>query len=148
MALNYISIFSINEEYEHQTRSEPYSIAKARKACDQYTDLLWKAVEKRLEFTDLAKSSCAYSKAPAEGIFSIYGRVSKGRQSATVDHLVALTRVAANEPPAATSAAAELAEDAMKHYHSVYGERFCSQGWMKGTASKTVRKLQSKKWDW
>ena len=69
-------------------------------ASDLYTDLLWAAIRKRLPFTDLTQSTCAFSEAPAEGIFSIYSRVCKSRPSATVDHLVALTRVAAHGPPA------------------------------------------------
>ena len=84
----------------------------------------------------------------AEGIFSIYGRVSKGRQGTTIDHLVALTRLAAHGPPAATSKASKLAGEAMKNFHSTYCERFCTKSWFKGNISKTVNDLQSKKWNW
>ena len=141
-------LYKEQEHYERVTRAEKYSIGQARDACDLYTDLLWEAVEKRLPYTDLTNSTCAWSEAAAEGIFSVYGKVSKGRQSATVDNLVALTRVAAHGPPPATSAASKIAEDAMKHYASQYGERFCTRGWMKGKTSKTVRNLKAKQWDW
>ena len=40
--------------------------------------------------------------------------MSRGRAPATVDHLVALTRIAAHGPPAATDAAVEFVRSALK----------------------------------
>ena len=142
------SIYTKQESYDRATRSAPFSMNDAKAASLLYTDLLWRAIRKRLQFTDLTQSPCAYSEAPAEGIFSIYGRVSKGRESATVDHLVALTRVAAHGPPAGTEDAAKLSKDAMQNFKSRYGERFCSRLWMLGNTSSTVTNLRSAKWDW
>ncbi|CAL4224072.1 unnamed protein product, partial [Meganyctiphanes norvegica] len=81
------------------TRSEPFSIDDAKNTSDLYTDLFLKAIKKRLVFTDMSQLPGAYSEAPAEGIFSIYSRVSLGRERATIDHLIALTRIAVHAPP-------------------------------------------------
>ena len=99
-----------------------------------------------LEYTDLSNSPCAFSEAPAEGIFSIYERVSTGRE--TLTNIVGLTRVAAHGPPCGTQAAAELSKQALSHYKSKYGERFCTQFWKPGLTSNTLSKLKAKKWDW
>ena len=98
--------------------------------------------------TDLTNSPCAFSEAPAEGIFSIMDRVKKGRESLTIKHLVALTRLAAHGPPASTEAAAHLAHQALKNYKSQYGERFCTMFWVPGKSSSIISQLQSKEWDW
>ena len=91
---------------------------KSVDATDQYTDLLWEGVQKRLPYTDLSNSPCAFSEAPAEGIFSIFSRVCRGRESLTIAHATALTRIAAHGPPAATKDAAEIAKKALKNYKS------------------------------
>ena len=141
-------IMAKQEGHERVTRAAPFTIEEAKHEADLYTDLLWKAIRKRLEYTDMSQSPCAYSEAPAEGIFSVYSRVSKGRESATVDHLVALSRVAVHGPPSSTAEAATLAEEAMNNYPSQHGERFCSKLWMRGKTSTTVTKLKNKKWNW
>ena len=105
-------------------------------------------INKRLEFTDMSDTPCAFSEAPAEGIFSIYSRVSQDRASATTQHLTGLTRVAAHGPPVATEAAASLAADAMKNFKSKFGERFCTRSWGRGKTSTTTDTLKAKKWDW
>ena len=58
-----------------------------------YSDILWKAIKKRFDYTDMSQSSCAYTEAPAEGIFSVYSKVSIGRTSAIIDNLGALKRI-------------------------------------------------------
>ena len=136
----------VKEPNERHTRQELYSIESAHKAEKQYIDLFWQAVAKRVEYTDLSNSPCAFSEAPAEGIFSIYERVSTGRE--TLTNIVGLTRVAAHGPPCGTQAAAELSKQALSHYKSKYGERFCTQFWKPELTSNTLSKLKAKKWDW
>ena len=124
------------------------TIEKARTISDRYTTELWKATKKRVAFTDLSDSACAFSEAPAEGVFSVYERVSSGRPSMTHNHLVGLTRISSHGPPPATEAARELAKQYLSNYKSKFGERFCTRGWYKGKDSKTIRDVKGKKWDW
>ena len=114
-------------------RSGTFTMANAKDATDQYTDLLWEGVQKRLPYTDLSNSPCAFSEAPAEGIFSIFSRVCRGRESLTIAHATALTRIAAHGPPAATKDAAEIAKKALENYKSQFGERFCTTFWRPGS---------------
>ena len=83
---------------------------------DSYTELLWEAIKNRLVYTDLSASPCAFSEAPAEDIFSIYERICKGRESLTIEHLVALTRLAAHGPPVSTKEAEDLAQAALANF--------------------------------
>ena len=108
--------------------------------------MFWEAVAKRVDYTDLSNSPCAFSEAPAEGIFSIYERVSSGRE--TLNNIVGMTRVAAHGPPCGTEAATQLSKQALSNYKSRYGERFCSRSWKAGLTSNTIAKLKAKKWDW
>ena len=62
----------------------------------------------------------------AEGIFSVYDTITKGRESLTIENAAALTRIAVHGPPPATTDSAKLAEAAMKNFKSCFGERFCS----------------------
>ena len=96
----------MEEPNERQTRRELYSIDSAYIAEEQYINMFWEAVAKRVDYTDLSNSPCAFSEAPAEGIFSIYERVSSGRE--TLNNIVGMTRVAAHGPPCGTEAAAQL----------------------------------------
>ena len=113
-----------------------------------YIEDLWKFIKKRVDCTDLSESTCAYTEAPAEGIFSIYNRVITGRERLNIDHAVSLTRVAIHGPPPATQDSASLAKEAMKNYKSKYGERYCTLYWKPGVTSSTVKKIESKEWDW
>ena len=64
---------------------------------------------------------CAFSKAPAEGIFSVYGNVTERRERLTVDNTVMLTRVLAlHGPPPAIDESASQAKKAMENYQSTY----------------------------
>ena len=136
----------MEEPNERHTRQELYSIDSAYIAEEQYINLFWQAFAKRVDCTDLSNSQCAFSEAPAEGIFSIYERVSTGRE--TLNNIVGMTRIAAHGPPCGTEAAAELSKQALSHYKSRYGKRFCTSFWKPGFTSNTVAKLRSKKWDW
>ena len=136
------------EPQDRITRSTPFTILQAKAATDTYTELLWGGIKRRIKLTDLSDSPCAFSEAPAEGIFSIYSRVTKGRESLTIDHAVALTRVATHGPPPATKGAASLAKAAMANFKSKYGERYCTHLWQPGCTSSTIKNIKSKTWDW
>ena len=85
--------------------------------------MLWRAIKKRVANTDFSVSPCAFSEAPAESIFSTYGRVTEGRESMTITNAVALTRFACHGPPVATPEAKALSEEALESYDSLYGAR-------------------------
>ena len=98
--------------------------------------------------TDMSESSCAFSEAPAESIFSIYSRINKGCKGLSIEHSESLTRIAAHGPPVGTQDAALLSSKAMENFQSVHGERFCTALWTPGTTSRTVSNLVRKKWNW
>ena len=134
--------------HERNTRSEVFSIEDAKEASNKYIEDLWRFIQKRVVCTDLSESASAYTEAPAEGIFSIYGRVITGRESLSIDHAVALTRVSIHGPPPATQDSASFVKEAMKNYQSKFGERYCTLYWKPGVTSSTVKKVESKQWDW
>ena len=117
-----------------------YSLFKIER---DYIKELWKAIENRKQYTDLSPSACAYTEAPAEGIFSIYSRVTTGRERLSIGNAVSLTRVALHGPPPATPEAAILAKAAMSNYKSQYGERYCTLGWKPGATSTTMKRIQN-----
>ena len=131
---------------EKNTRSSEFTINDAKAACNIYIDDLWKAIKSRVEFTDLS-DTCAFTEAPAEGIFSIYSSVIEGKERLTVSNAVALTRVSLHGPPPATEESARLSEAAMRNYGSQHGERYCTTLWRPGMTSNVVKKVMAKKWD-
>ena len=72
--------------------------------------------------TDMSESSCMFSEAPAESIFSIYSRINKGCECLSIEHCVSLTRIAAHVSPLGTQDAALLSSKAMENFQSVHGE--------------------------
>ena len=92
--------------------------------------------------------ACAFSEAPAEGVFSVYGRVTTGRERLTLDHALSLTRISMHGPPVGTNAASELSKSALKKFNSHLGERFCTLLWFKGKKSTTISRIQNKAWSW
>ena len=73
-----------------------------------------------------------------------------GRERLNLADAVSLTRIALHGPPPATSDSAKLAENALQNYSSKYGERYCTLNWRPGpgVTSSTVKKVESKSWDW
>ena len=136
------------EPQERSTRGEMFSTEDVTMACKDYIKELWKSIGNRVQFTDLSPSPCAYTVSPADGIFSIYSRIITGRERLSIGNAVSLTRVALHGPPPATPEAAHLAKLAMTNYRSQYGERYCTIGWKPGATSTTVKRVQSKQWDW
>lgn len=138
----------LEEPHERATRTDNFIIQQAKSACDMYIEDLWKFIQKKIEYTDLSESACAFTEAPAEGIFSIYNRVITGRERLNIGHAVSLTRVALHGPPPATPDSASLSKTAMTNYQSKYGERYCTLHWRPGATSNTVKKIEAKSWDW
>ena len=136
--------------YDRNTRAPTMSIIEARQICDDYILLLWKAIRKRVAETDFSVSPCSFSEAPAESIFSTYGRVTKGRESMTITNAVGLTRIACHGPPIpmATPDAKAFCEQALEDFPSSLGLRFCTHMWHKEATSKVMKRVQSQKWDW
>ena len=128
---------------------DKFTVEDAVDIVNSYTDSLWEAVDNRIQYAGLEDmSSCAFSEAPAEGVFSVYQRVTKGRESLTLAHASALTRVSMHGPPVATADSAELAKSALEHFSSHLGERFCTLFWFKEKASATINKQQKLPWNW
>ena len=140
--------FSNEDPYDRHTRAELDTIKDAKKESDKYTTELWAGIERRLAYTDISESPCAFSEAPAEGIFSVYENITNGRESLTIEHAVALARIAVHGPSPAVADSAKFAEAAMKNFKSKLGERFCTLLWKPGYTSKTLKNLQNKVWDW
>ena len=68
-------ISKLEEPCEKETRRQPFNIDEAKSASEAYIRMLWKAVADRTTYTDLSESSCSYTEAAVEGIFSIYDRI-------------------------------------------------------------------------
>ena len=114
----------MEEPHERNTRSqsnESFTILSAQAASEYYITQLWRAIRKRCAFTDLTDNPCAFSEAPAEGIFSVYGNVLEGRERLTVANAVMLNMVALHGPPPVTEELATLAKEAMDKYPSERG---------------------------
>ena len=138
----------LEEAHERGTRSEVFSIQDAYSACEIYIKDLWSFIKKRVDQTDFSDNPCAFSEAPAEGIFSIYDRVITGKERLTIGNAVALTRVAVHGPPPASPDSAEISKAAMTKYSSKFGERYCTVHWRPGATSATLMKVESPTWDW
>ena len=116
----------LEEPQERHTRADIFYINDAKSVCDTYTTDLCKFIKLRIEKTDFSDNPCAFTEAPAEGIFSIYDRIITGRESLNLADAVSLTRIPLHGPPPVTSNSAELAENALQNYSSKYGERYCT----------------------
>lgn len=101
-----------------------------------YIHAFWKGVQSRLEFTDTTIGPTSCSEAPAESLFSVWGRIVKGKESLTLDNCNSLVRVAMEGPKAATLPSFELSRDALNRWPSHLGKRFCTANWKK---KKTIK---------
>ena len=123
-----------------------HTLLKTLKRSVISTQQSYAGIERRLAYTDISESPCAFSEAPAEGIFSVYKNITNGRESLTIEHAVALACIAVHGPPPATADSAKLADAAMKNFKSKLGERFCNLLWKPGYTSKTLKNLHNKVW--
>ena len=78
----------LEEPQERNTRTDIFSIHDAKSVCDTYTNDLWKFIKIRIQKTDFSDNPCAFTEAPAEGIFSIYDRIITGRESLNLGNAV------------------------------------------------------------
>ena len=62
----------------------------------------------------------------------MYENITNGRESLTIEHAVALARIAVHGPPPAIADSAKFAEAAMKNFKPKLGERFCTLLWKPG----------------
>ena len=71
-------LFCINEADQERItrgRADAFTIHQAKQSSDLYIKLVWRAIAKRIEATDFSASTCSFSEAPAESVFSVYARV-------------------------------------------------------------------------
>ena len=106
---------------------------------------LWHGMRARYKLTDLTNGPTSYSEAPAVSVFSVWERVSSGRGSLTIQHTVALVRMAMEGPMAATKDSLDLSKTALAKWPGHLGERFTTTGWFSGMVSKKVSQIQSGK---
>ena len=106
-------------------------------------NLLWKGIEKRLNYFDKDGSTC-WSEAPAEGIFSILAYITENRASLTPSHLTKICRVVKEGPNPGTLKAAALTKRALEKWPSEHGSRFTSNSYMPGMTSSTVADVMKK----
>ena len=118
-----------------------FTFEKAQETCNQYINVLWHCIDKRVQKTDFSESQCAFSEASAETVFSVYGRVIEGRGSISISNAVGLTRIALQ------LLQKRLTEEALDRYPSKYKARFCTHMWFKGATSKVIKKVQAREWD-
>jgi len=135
------NLFTNNEEPQESTRSENFTIEHAKTAFDKYIKDLWFYISKRVEYTDFSEGPCAFTEAPTEGIFSIYGRIITGRERLNIGHAVSLTRISLHWPPPATSDSASLSKAAIANFKSKFGERYCTLYWKPGVKSTSCQNL-------
>ena len=59
---------------------------KRHRKQNQYINVLWHCIDKRVKKTDFSESQCAFSEASAETVVSVYGRVTEGRGSMRISN--------------------------------------------------------------
>ena len=92
--------------------------------------------------TDLSFGPTSFSEAPAESVFSVWERITKGRESISLAHTISLVRVAMEGPAASTKESLNLSKRALDNWPSQFGERFTTVNWKPGMISKTVARIQ------
>ena len=108
----------------------------------EYIRKLWIGIRKRLDEADTrAMNATSFSEAPAEGVFSIWERVTAGKASLTLAHANALLRVSKEGPSAGSKAAFKLSEKALELWPTELGERFTTVNWFVGSTSNTLKKI-------
>ena len=109
---------------------------------DNYISKFWIEVKKRIQLTDLSAGPISFSEAPAESVFSVWENVTNGRESLTIEHAIALVRVAMVGPACSTKDSFNVSKKALDNWLSHLGERFTTVNWEPGVISKTVAKIQ------
>ena len=126
-----------------ETRNTPTKVAlieEIRLEIKDYISKLWLGIRNRLDVADTREFNCvSFSEAPAEGVFSVWERITAGKVSLTLAHANAMLRVSKEGPKAGTNKALQISEKALDLWPS--GERFTTINWMPGMVSKSVKKV-------
>ena len=113
------------------------------KVIEKYITKFWKEIKERINYTDLSPGPTSFSEAPAESVFSVWGRITSGRESLTIGRTVELIRVAMEGPKASTLESFNLSKRALEKWPSSLGERFTTRKWRPGVISKSVARIQN-----
>ena len=110
---------------------------------DKYVEELWNGILKRLQHFD-SGGTTAWSEAPAEGIFSILQNICDHKSSIKLSNLTKLCRIVKEGPPPGSKDASYMTKQSINKWPSVYGARFTTSDFMKGTTSPTEAAILNK----
>ena len=106
----------------------------------EYISKLWIGIRARLDIADTKELNCvSFSEAPAEGVFSVWERITSHKPSLSLETANALLRVSREGPKAGTNKALNISEKALNLWPS--GERFTTVNWIPGMVSKSVKTI-------
>ena len=106
----------------------------------EYISKLWIGIRARLDIADTKELNCvSFSEAPAEGVFSVWERITSHKPSLSLETANALLRVSREGPKAGTSKALNISEKALNLWPS--GERFTTVNLIPGMVSKSVKTI-------
>ena len=123
-----------------RTRSEAsFSPKTAMKTMKDYIEELSNGIADRLKFFD-RHGPTAWSEAPAEGVFSILGRIVETKPSLKVSHITKLCRVVREGPSPASKDAINITKTSIDKWPGKFGRgtRFTTNKYIKGMTSSTV----------
>ena len=133
------------QNVQRQTRLSPTTTTLLQETKDELSDYitnLWLGIRTRLDIADTRDLNCtSFSEAPAEGVFSVWERVTEGRGSMTLAHCNAMLRVSKEGPPAGGATALKVSTQAVQLWPSELGERFTTMKWYLGKTSQLVSKI-------
>ncbi len=133
------------ENVHRRTRNTPNNeelMGNIKNEISNYITKLWAGISARLDEADTRDLNCtSFSEAPAEGVFSVWERVTSGRASMTLAHANALLRVSKEGPPAGSTSAYKVSQKALDVWPSSHGERFTTKLWFPGSTEKSIRKI-------
>ena len=109
---------------------------------NNYITKFWIEVRERIKLTDLSSGPTSFSEAPAESVFSVWERITKGRESLSIGHTISLVRVAMEGPAASTKDSLNLSKRTLNNWPGKFGERFTTVNWKPDIISKAVAKIQ------
>ena len=106
----------------------------------EYISKLRIGIRARLDIADTKELNCvSFSEAPAEGVFSVWERITSHKPSLSLETANALLRVSREGPKAGTNKALNISEKALNLWPS--GERFTTVNWIPGMVSKSVKTI-------
>ena len=130
----------IDRRQTRSTATKSIILEEIKFEIQDYISKLWLGIRNRLDVADTRDFNCvSFSEAPAEGIFSVFERITSGKASLKLAHANAMLRVSKEGPKAGTNKALKISEKALNSWPS--GERFTTASWMPGMVSKSVMKV-------